>query len=79
MGKLAFLSVRDDQGQMQIYVDKARLEQQQPEGFSQLKALLDVGDIVGARGSVKRTDKGVQRNQDDVHVLQLEGALLLHQ
>eukprot|EP00775_Hariotina_reticulata_P002599 gene2599-2901_t len=58
MGKLAFLSVRDDRGQMQIYVDKARLEEQQPGGFSQLKALLDVGDIVGARGSLKRTDKG---------------------
>lgn len=58
MGKLAFLSVRDDKGQLQIYVDKARLEAAQPGGFAQLKNLLDIGDIVGAKGSVKRTEKG---------------------
>ena len=49
---------RDDSGQMQIYVDKSRLEAGQPGGFGQLKNLLDIGDIVGAKGSVKRTEKG---------------------
>ncbi|KAF6259070.1 hypothetical protein COO60DRAFT_1622084 [Scenedesmus sp. NREL 46B-D3] len=58
MGKLAFLSLRDDNGQLQIYVDKSRLEAGQPGGFGQLKNLLDIGDIVGAKGSVKRTEKG---------------------
>jgi len=58
MGKLAFLSVRDDRGQLQIYVDKARLEAQQPEAFGQLKNLLDVGDIIGAKGSVRGLRKG---------------------
>lgn len=58
MGKLAFLSLRDGEGQMQIYLDKARIEENQPGGFNQLKNLLDIGDIVGARGSIKRTDKG---------------------
>lgn len=58
MGKLAFLSLRDGEGQMQIYLDKARLEAAQPGAFSQLKNLLDIGDIVGAKGSIKRTDKG---------------------
>lgn len=58
MGKLAFLSLRDGEGQMQIYVDKSRLEENQPGRFAQLKNLLDIGDIVGARGSIKRTDKG---------------------
>ncbi|WIA38348.1 hypothetical protein OEZ86_001682 [Tetradesmus obliquus] len=58
MGKLAFLSLRDDSGQLQIYVDKSRLEAGQPGGFGQLKNLLDIGDIVGAKGSVKRTEKG---------------------
>jgi lysyl-tRNA synthetase class 2 len=58
MGKLAFLSLRDDNGQLQIYVDKSRLEAGQPDGFGQLKNLLDIGDIVGAKGSVKRTEKG---------------------
>eukprot|EP00878_Enallax_costatus_P033075 GHUV01036459.1.p1 GENE.GHUV01036459.1~~GHUV01036459.1.p1 ORF type:complete len:594 (+),score=166.05 GHUV01036459.1:596-2377(+) len=58
MGKLAFLSLRDGEGQMQIYVDKSWIEESQPGGFAQLKNLLDIGDIVGARGSIKRTDKG---------------------
>ncbi len=30
----------------------------QPGGFASLKSLLDIGDIVGATGSVKRTEKG---------------------
>lgn len=58
MGKLAFLSIRDDRGSIQVYVDKARLEEQQPGGFAMLKNLTDVGDVIGARGSLKRTEKG---------------------
>jgi hypothetical protein len=42
----------------QVYVDKARLEANQPGGFASLKNLFDIGDIIGARGSVKRTEKG---------------------
>ena len=42
----------------QLYVDRARLEEQQPGGFDALKNLFDVGDIVGARGGLKRTEKG---------------------
>ena len=30
-----------------------------PEGkYGQLKAFLDIGDIIGASGSMKRTEKG---------------------
>ncbi len=58
MGKLAFLSVRDDKAQIQLYVDRARLDEAQPGGFDLLKNLVDVGDIVGAEGTVKRTEKG---------------------
>mmetsp|Transcript_31159 Transcript_31159/g.69280 ORF Transcript_31159/g.69280 Transcript_31159/m.69280 type:complete len:592 (+) Transcript_31159:24-1799(+) len=58
MGKLAFLSLRDDKGQMQLYVDRERLEGLQPGGFDLVKGLVDVGDIVGATGSIKRTEKG---------------------
>jgi hypothetical protein len=39
-------------------VDKARLDEAQPGGFELLKTLIDVGDIVGASGSIKRTEKG---------------------
>ncbi|KAJ9534274.1 hypothetical protein QJQ45_007049 [Haematococcus lacustris] len=58
MGKLAFLTLRDDKGQIQLYVDKVRLEEGQPQGFDAMKATVDVGDIVGASGGIRRTDKG---------------------
>ncbi|CAL5428695.1 unnamed protein product [Camellia sinensis] len=51
-GKLAFLTLRDDSGTIQ----KERLEHDQ---FEQLKTLVDVGDILGASGSIKRTEKVV--------------------
>lgn len=54
-GKLAFLTLRDDSGVIQLYCEKARLDQ---DMFEQLKTLVDIGDILGAAGSVKRTEKG---------------------
>lgn len=58
MGKLAFLTLRDGQGQVQLYVEKARMEEAAEGSFDQLKSVIDVGDIVGAAGGVKRTEKG---------------------
>ncbi|XP_027334404.1 lysine--tRNA ligase, chloroplastic/mitochondrial [Abrus precatorius] len=54
-GKLAFLTLRDDSGTVQLYCDKERLIGDQ---FEQLKAHVDIGDILGARGTIKRTEKG---------------------
>ncbi|XP_027149723.1 lysine--tRNA ligase, chloroplastic/mitochondrial [Coffea eugenioides] len=54
-GKLAFLTLRDDSGTIQLYCEKERLANEQ---FEQLKTVLDIGDIVGASGSIKRTEKG---------------------
>ncbi|XP_024986970.1 lysine--tRNA ligase, chloroplastic/mitochondrial isoform X1 [Cynara cardunculus var. scolymus] len=54
-GKLAFLTLRDDSGTIQLYCEKERLVNDQ---FEQLKSLVDIGDILGARGSIKRTEKG---------------------
>ncbi|XP_008222277.1 PREDICTED: lysine--tRNA ligase, chloroplastic/mitochondrial isoform X1 [Prunus mume] len=54
-GKLAFLTLRDDSGTIQLYCEKERLANDQ---FDQLKALVDIGDIVGVSGSIKRTEKG---------------------
>nr|XP_016479103.1 PREDICTED: lysine--tRNA ligase, chloroplastic/mitochondrial-like [Nicotiana tabacum] len=54
-GKLAFLTLRDDSGMIQLYCEKERLVDNQ---FEQLKTLVDVGDILGANGSIKRTEKG---------------------
>lgn len=53
-GKLAFFTLQDDTGVIQLYLDKGRLG----EEFTKLKAWTDSGDIVGVRGSVKRTEKG---------------------
>ncbi|XP_058743334.1 lysine--tRNA ligase, chloroplastic/mitochondrial [Vicia villosa] len=54
-GKLAFLTLRDDSGTIQLYCEKERLEDEQ---FEQLKAHVDIGDILGAKGTIKRTEKG---------------------
>lgn len=54
-GKLAFLTLRDDSGTIQLYCEKDRLLNDQ---FEQLKAHVDVGDILGVSGSMKRTEKG---------------------
>ncbi|KAK4260415.1 hypothetical protein QN277_003532 [Acacia crassicarpa] len=54
-GKLAFLTLRDDSGTIQLYCDKERLPDDQ---FEQVKAFVDIGDILGVKGSIKRTEKG---------------------
>ncbi|KAL9296134.1 hypothetical protein ACSQ67_022030 [Phaseolus vulgaris] len=54
-GKLAFLTLIDDYGSIQLYFDKERLINDQ---FEQLKAYVDTGDILGVKGTIKRTKKG---------------------
>lgn len=53
-GKAAFAHVQDYCGQIQVYF---RLDQLGPEQYGLLE-LLDLGDIIGARGTVFRTQKG---------------------
>ncbi len=61
-GKLAFFTLQDETGNIQLYLDKNRIQEHMgdrfPEAFANLKQLTDMGDIIGARGTVKRTDKG---------------------
>ncbi|PSR86911.1 Lysine--tRNA ligase [Actinidia chinensis var. chinensis] len=54
-GKLAFLTLRDDSGIIQLYCEKERLANDQ---FELLKTIVDIGDILGAIGTMKRTEKG---------------------
>ncbi|CAO2832867.1 unnamed protein product [Amaranthus hypochondriacus] len=54
-GKLAFLTLRDQTGTIQLYCEKEKLTEHQ---FEQLKGLVDIGDILGAIGTLKRTEKG---------------------
>ncbi len=61
-GKLAFFTLQDETGTIQLYLDKNRIQEfmsdQFPEAFANLKQLTDMGDIIGAKGTLKRTDKG---------------------
>ena len=57
-GKLAFLSLVDERGSVQLFCDKKRLDETSPGAFEMITELVDVGDIIGVHGSVKRSDKG---------------------
>ncbi len=60
-GKLAFFSLQDETGSIQLYLEKARIDQSMadtPNAFNHLKQLTDVGDILGVKGTIKRTEKG---------------------
>ncbi len=60
-GKLAFFNLQDETGTIQLYLEKARIEDGMdtlPDAFNLLKHLTDVGDIIGVRGTIKRTEKG---------------------
>lgn len=60
-GKLAFFSLQDETGTIQLYLEKQRIGQQMsdtPNAFNNLLKLTDVGDILGVSGTIKRTEKG---------------------
>ncbi len=61
-GKLAFFNLQDETGTIQLYLDKTRIQDNMeaidPNAFEHLKQLTDVGDIIGVKGTVKRTEKG---------------------
>ncbi|MGF1537227.1 MAG: lysine--tRNA ligase [Elainellaceae cyanobacterium] len=61
-GKLAFFTLQDETGTIQLYLDKktiqAGMSDVDEEAFSTLKQLTDAGDILGVKGTLKRTDKG---------------------
>jgi lysyl-tRNA synthetase class 2 len=61
MGKLAFFTLADESGPIQLYIEKAALlaaHPDNPEVFAQLTTLVDAGDWIGVEGSLKRTDRG---------------------
>ncbi|MEM9006375.1 MAG: lysine--tRNA ligase [Cyanobacteria bacterium P01_F01_bin.86] len=60
-GKLAFFSLQDESGPIQLYLDKKAIREgmaANPDAFNQVKQLTDVGDFMGVRGTLKRTEKG---------------------
>jgi lysyl-tRNA synthetase, class II len=61
-GKLAFFTLQDETGTIQLYLDKKKIQEKMeaidPDAFEHVKQLTDVGDILGAKGSIRRTEKG---------------------
>ncbi|MGK7925743.1 MAG: lysine--tRNA ligase [Spirulina sp.] len=60
-GKLAFFSLQDESGTIQLYLEKKRIQAKMEDvanAFNLLKKLTDVGDIIGVKGTIKRTEKG---------------------
>ncbi|KAL3799794.1 hypothetical protein HJC23_010444 [Cyclotella cryptica] len=50
--------VGDETGVIQLQFDKKRLGERDGDSFKNLKAWTDTGDIIGATGTIRRTDKG---------------------
>ena len=63
MGKLAFFTLADQDGTIQLYLEKASLDAAAPDSeppgaFSQITTLVDAGDLIGVQGTLRRTDRG---------------------
>jgi lysyl-tRNA synthetase class 2 len=54
MGKLSFLTLRDDSGDLQIALDKKRLDEKTWE----INPLIDLGDLIVVEGKLGATKKG---------------------
>jgi lysyl-tRNA synthetase, class II len=54
MGKLSFLTLRDESGDLQVALDKKRL----PEKDWQVRDLIDLGDLLVVSGKLGQTNKG---------------------
>ncbi len=55
MGKASFCHIQDETGQIQCYVRRDELGE---EAYTKFKKFDDIGDIIGVRGEVFRTQKG---------------------
>jgi lysyl-tRNA synthetase class 2 len=61
MGKLAFFTLADETGPIQLFIEKATLQAacpDRPECFGELTSLVDAGDWIGVQGTLRRTDRG---------------------
>ena len=61
MGKIAFFSISDQEGSIQLYLEKLIIDsddQNKKLCFEDLKELVDIGDWIGVHGSIKKTNKG---------------------
>jgi len=61
-GKLAFFTLQDETGSIQLYLEQQKLRTEMaeidPDAFNHLKQWIDIGDLLGIKGTLKRTEKG---------------------
>ncbi len=75
-GKVMFADLIDGTGKIQLYLRRDALQEPgNPEGFynTVVKRLLDIGDVVGVRGTVFRTQMGEVSVEADELVLLAKG------
>ncbi len=62
MGKIAFFTIVDQEGQIQLYLEKQVINSGMNcevfLSFEDLKEIVDIGDWIGVFGSIKKTNKG---------------------
>ncbi len=64
MGKLAFFTLSDETGTIQLFLERRSLnnssssENKEQDSFEQLTNLVDSGDWIGVKGILRRTDRG---------------------
>jgi len=62
MGKIAFFTITDQEGKIQLYLEKKILDDFQIQSkllsFEDLKEIVDIGDWIGVYGTIKKTNKG---------------------
>ena len=66
MGKASFADLRDDSGNIQLYIRRDRIGEEEYAGFKKF----DIGDIIGIKGEVFRTHMGeISVKADEVVLL----------
>ena len=62
MGKIAFFTITDQEGKIQLYLEKQIINGFQINSkllsFEDLKETVDIGDWIGVYGNIKKTNKG---------------------
>ena len=62
MGKIAFFTITDQEGKIQLYLEKKIIDDFETNAkllsFEDLKEIVDIGDWIGVYGTIKKTNKG---------------------
>lgn len=62
MGKIAFFTITDQEGKIQLYLEKKIIDDFEINAkllsFEDLKEIVDIGDWIGVYGTIKKTNKG---------------------